>query len=539
MRRLRILLRTAATIALLLLSLAPAAGQEAAAGSAKSRVTYVTGSSIYVDAGRDAGLVEGDRLEVVRDGRTVAILVVVYLSSQRVSCALAEGSAEVQVGDIVLLPARLTELAPESAPATASAATVAPVPTAERSARRAQRPLRGRVGLRYLWVSDRSGSGSGFSQPALDLRLDGTDLAGGRFDLAVDVRSRMTYRTRVDGLSESESRTRAYRLAAAWHDPASRMRLSIGRQFSPSLASVSIFDGVLLELDRERWHAGVFGGTQPDPVDYGLSDQIREYGGFLRFNSAPDSPRRWSLATGAIGSYDQGEINREFAFLQGDFSLRRLSGYFAQEIDYNRGWKADAGESTVSPTSTFVTVRYRPAARAELHAGFDNRRNVRLYRDFVTPETEFDDRFREGVWVGGSFGFGPGLRAGLDVKSSGGGSAGNADAATFRFTASGLSSRNLSLSYRGTVYSNDRLDGWLHSAWLGITLGSRYNLALSAGLRDETGRGGLQLDNQTTWVGLELAVDLGSRWYLLLSVERNDGDLDNNDQGYVSLTYRF
>ena len=41
--------------------------------AATARVTYVTPSSVYVDAGSAEGLRTGHRLEVVRDGRVVAV----------------------------------------------------------------------------------------------------------------------------------------------------------------------------------------------------------------------------------------------------------------------------------------------------------------------------------------------------------------------------------------------------------------------------------------------------------------------------------
>ena len=35
-----------------------------------------------------------------------------------------------------------------------------------------------------------------------------------------------------------------------------------------------------------------------------------------------------------------------------------------------------------------------------LNAGWDSRRNVRLYRDLVSPATDFDDTYRQGYWGG-------------------------------------------------------------------------------------------------------------------------------------------
>jgi hypothetical protein len=115
--------------------------------------------------------------------------------------------------------------------------------------------------------------------------------------------------------------------------------MTLGRQFSSALASISTFDGGQFEATMRRFGVGFFGGTQPAPLDYSFSTDITEYGAFVRWWSAPASRARWELVTAAIGSYEQGKINREYVALLGRTSTPRLSVMFQQEIDVNRGWK--------------------------------------------------------------------------------------------------------------------------------------------------------------------------------------------------------
>jgi len=505
-----------------------------------ARVTYLTGSSVYIDAGRDAGLEEGDQLEVVREGVTVATLKVTYLSSRRASCAVVEGSGTLQVGDSVVLPSgQATEegsgYTPKSTVAERGGFSYETLP----KRRTRKRPIRGRVGVRYLSVKDRTGNGGTFSQPAMDLRLDGKGIAGGTLDLAADMRTRRTYRTMSDGNTVRAGQTRAYRLAMAWHDQDLRQRLTIGRQFSPSLASVSIFDGVMVDFNRKGWSAGLFSGTQPDPVDFSYSSEIREHGAYFQWHSKSRSSRPWSVTTGAVGSYQQGTVNREFFYVQGLYTGPRLAAYWTQEVDYNRDWKQEAGESTLSPTSSFLNLRYRVGKNFNIRAGFDNRRHIRLYRDFVTPVTDFDDTFRRGVWLGVSQRFGNRYRVSLDMKSSGGGTSGDADVYTMNFGANRISALNISLGYRGTHYVNGLMEGWLHALDAGMNLGSRHRLVLSGGVRDDRNLVNSQMDDRLTWMGLDLDFSLHRHWFLNLSGERTEGELEKNDQFYVSMSYRF
>jgi hypothetical protein len=504
--------------------------------AATARVTYIAGSSVYLDKGREEGIAVGDRLEVVRAGVPVARLEVRDVSSHRAACAVLEGSEAVRVGDEVRYAPHPVEGAqigppPPEAPKRATA-------SAEGGRGRRGR-IRGRVGIRYLWVKDRGEAGGSFSQPSLDLKLDGSGLAGGPVELAVDVRARRTSRSFSDGTTETDGRSRVYRGSLSWNAARSGLRISLGRQLSPSLATLSIFDGISVEIGRPGWSLGSLTGTQPDPVSFGISSRIREHGVYVRWHSRPEQRRSWSWTTGLIGSYTQGEINREFLYLQGQFVGRALSAYLAQEVDYNRGWKAEVGESTLSSTSTFATVRLRAGRNVDLLAGFDNRRQVRLFRDRTTPETDFDDTFRRGAWIGATGRFAGHYEVGADARSSGGGAAGGADSQSLRFAASDLGPWRLRVTSRSTRYANDVLSGWLQSVGIGIAPGSRFGLELSGGVRLEDRSFDPDGERRLTWLAADADIGIGRHFYLLLSAERDRGTLEGSDQYYASLTYRF
>jgi len=498
-------------------------------------ITYLSGASVYLGGGSDDGLAIGQELDVVRDGSVIGRLRVTYISSNRSLCERLSGELPLAVGDMVRYVPQVS-VAPDAPP---------PAPAAEPQrpgSRRRGTGLHGRIGARYLLVRDRGvdgADGTDFSQPALDLRLDGAELGGAPIDLNVDIRARRSYRTMADGSTETDGSTSVYRLSASYHDPDSPWRVTAGRQISPSLAAVSIFDGVEASYRSARWGAGLFSGTQPDPVDLGYSGTIREHGGYVEWRQTPGSDRRWSLTTGLIGSYEEGEINREFSFLQGSYQGSRLSFWLAEEVDLNRGWKEQAEDSSVSVTSTLVTVGLRATEGLSFNAGYDNRRNVRLYRDRVTPVTEFDDQYRNGAWVGTTWRFADHFTIGADARTRGGGSAGGADGYTLRLGAVRLSRLALDFHSRSTRYTNDYVEGWLHSIGAGLPLGSRWHIEATGGVRDETNLIDPTLGGTLTWYGLDIDVSIGRRWFAILSVETSTGDMEATDQGFLSLAWRF
>lgn len=496
----------------------------------EARVTYVTGSSVYVDAGTDQGLRVGSRLELFREGTAVAVLEVREATRRRAVCAVVEGSVVVEVDDRV----RFT---PQAAPAP-EAAEAEPARRPRRGGLRAA-GIRGRIGARYLAVRNRNEGGADFSQPALDLRLDGTNIAGSAWGLNVDVRARRTYRDLSDGGSDDDRRTRVYRLATSWSEPGGGWGVVAGRQFSPALSGVSIFDGISLEYGNERWTAGLLSGSQPDAEDFGYSSEIREHGLYFRLRGGPTTEKRWVFTTGLIGSYQDSEVNREFLYLQGRYTGPRFSAFATQEVDFNPAWKTELGDDSVEATSSYVSLRYRFAKAFTLRGGFDNRRNVRLWRDRETPETVFDDTFRRGAWLGALFRIGPKFRLGLDGRTRRGEDDESADSYTLTLGAHRLTRLNLRVSSRSTGYSNERVEGWLHSVSAGVDLGPAVALQLTGGLRDEENLLNGFFDERVTWFGADLDVSLGRHWYLILSAERTDGDLEQVDQLYTSLTYRF
>jgi hypothetical protein len=522
-----------AGLLLCLTALAAPAGAQDSAAVKIAHITYLTSVTAYLDAGRLDGLREGARVEVVRGHAALGVLKVAFLASHQASCDIVTTSVTLVVGDsarfLPVATARDSGLAPQPS---AMSPLVRRGPTVP--------GLRGRIGAEYLGVGPLGGAAGGFSQPSLALRLDGHPFAAPALTLAVDMRARRTYTNLADGTALTDGRNRVYQAALTVGAPASLARLTAGRQISGNLASVGMFDGVLAELNGSQWGTGVFAGTQPDPLQLDFSTQIVEGGAYVQGHSRLGATSHWSLTLGASGSYDGGQANREFGYVQGTFLSPRLWTFFTQEIDYYRPWKRTAGTDAISPTSTFALVRYRVTGGVTIDAGFDNRRNVRLYRDVVNPVTIFDDTYRQGAWAGCSIRFSGRYFLGVDARSSSGGPAGRANAYTMSFSAGPITRAGLSLRSRTTWYSSIQLTGWLQSVAIGITPGGRLHAELNGGGRQEWNP---VVDPPTnawvTWLGADLDLNLARSWYLVVSANRETGGFDDNDQIYGGMSFRF
>lgn len=511
----------------------PTPAASAAADWQEAHVTYLSESTVYVDAGTAKGIAEGDVLEVIRNAGVVARLRVFFVSSHKAACRREEGGATVETGDLIRFKGRIAakSAAPDSAGRTSPKVVSKDIPQRLRDL-----GLSGRIGMHYN-MTYQSDSKLGYHQPGLNLRLRGRDIAGSGTDAEVDVRAYRSYRDTGSG-SSTDSRDRVYRANVAWAPDSIPMRLSLGRQFLPALATVNIFDGAAAEYTGARFAVGGLAGTQPDPDNYGFSSAIQEYAAYTEVRSKVGAERRWGGTLGLIGSYDGSTVNREFIYLQGRYDERGRSLWVAQEVDINRSWKKDAGENTLSATNTYAHGRIDVLESVSVSAGVDTRRDVRLYRDYVSPVTDFDDKYRTGYWVrvDGHRGW---FRSGFDVRLSRGGSGGSADAYSLHVGAVSVTPLLLDLRSRTTLYDSDDSDGWLQHFTVRMPVGERVGLSAQGGIRDETSKIDNGLDTQLGWYGFDVDVTLGRHWLYLLSVERTEGDDVGAYQLYTALSYRF
>lgn len=523
--------RLALALGLALASAAPAVAQQDSAATRLTTVTYLAGSSIYVGAGRADGLVEGQEVQVIRRDAVAATLRVIFLSSRQASCQVVSGATDIVVGEMVrYLPTQ----------AVAAPPSVAATPTGPRrpgTRRLSGQGLHGRVGARYF-VAREDSTQSGFSQPTADLRLDGNRLAGTPVGIRVDLRTRRTTTTRTDGSSQVDGHTRVYQAALHWNAPGARFHSVLGRQYLTAVTSVSLFDGALMELNGSRLSFGAFAGFEPEPADLGFSRDIQDYGGYVQAHSRPGSPNLWSLTTGAVGSYAGGASNREFGFAQLSVSTRALSVYALQEVDYYRPWKVNQGEDPLSWTSTYLSGSLRPYRWLAFNAAYDNRRNVRLYRDAVDPAIAFDDAYRQGVSGGVSL-IGRRVRAGGEVRRSSGANAGDALSYSATFGMDRVTPLLLSFTTRGTWYSNPSLDGQLYTLRVGADPWQAVHLDLNGGYRSEDNPLATPRARSFTWYGIDVDLSLARAWFISMSGQRENGPDGNTNQFYGGVTWRF
>jgi hypothetical protein len=501
------------------------------ADSAKTRSAAVTGvtlGTIYVGAGRQEGLREGSLLRVQRLGERGRYRVT-YLASHSAAARGDSLAPLPAVGDTVVF-------VPVAEVATAAAGATSAPPGLTR------RPvtLRGRIGVRFLGSWDRQ-SKVALRQPGFELMLDGPLSPRAPVGLDIEIRSRRSSVYRPGAATVNEGTMGVYQAAIRLQSPGAPFRAVLGRQYAPTLAGVGLFDGLLLDWQKPRWGAGMTAGLSPELGSLAFSSDLRQAGFFVQGRSSATNPLRWGLTLGGMGSYASGGINREFGFLQANLGSRHFSSLLLQELDVNRGWKRAAGEPAFSLTSTFLLLSLMPSRGVALSGGFDNRRNIRLYRDLITPEEQFDDRFRTGYWGGANFTLARKLRLGGELRTNtvSGADSLRTTAGSLTLSADQLGPLGLGFRARGTRYTTPgRGPGTVFAGGVRVSPARQGSLELNGGARRESAAP----DSDRFWAGIDWEMFPHRGWFILGSFTREwgrHGLTPTTDIFYGGVSYRF
>jgi hypothetical protein len=524
----------------------PATGEPAARSAPSFQVSYRSADAVYLDAGRAAGLAEGDRLEVVRDGEAIAEIEVVFVAEHSASCRPLEERQAIRAGDTVrplgtLAPPAAAAPAPEeTGPAAAEPAPPPaprePVSTAERRRTR----LSGVASLDWESFSDGTEAGRDVTLTTGRLDLRGRDLGGLPLSLRARLRSRQVDRERPlsGGAPESEDRDRLYELSLAWD--ADRWGVEAGRIGLGRYAGIGWLDGaagrfrVLSGLEL-----GAFYGSRPDVTELGLESSGSEYGVFTRLGP-PRDRGRWEVCVAGVRVEGETETGgeRERVVLETRLETAggRLSLFQRAELDLDAGLGGGSGQgSQLTQAAVALTARLGEASRLTL--SYDRYEPLLTQEERNDPEARFDELLRQGLRaslrLGRSGGPGLTLSGGLRERDDGSDPTYSAGLGVYHPRLAGLW---LGADVLG--FSNPLTEGLLVTARArrGFAGGHSLGLAVGSTLYSEELTGE---DRSSGWVRLTGWAELPASLFARGEVEVAAGDDREGQRLGLGLGYRF
>jgi hypothetical protein len=356
-------------------------------------VNYVSADAVYLNVGRHAGLEIGARVEIVRNGATIAVLEVVHVSSNSASCRIIEQTDAPRAGDAAVFTAVAVPPIPSSQPVTPRATSAVPD-------RRTVNVTRGYVEFQNVWQQDLTGSDLSSLQPAIAARIVVKNVGGTGGELRFRDRIRYYLRDRTAGplIESTEWYHRLTELAFVVDGPEAFFGWGVGRLIAPYMIGVGLVDGGYVSVRfAEYLRAGAAGGLAPDPYDLSLDTDAVQAGGYLAFDY--ESRQRWRFASSAAltGRYKSGTVSREFVYWQNVFDLyRRFAIFQSVEIDLNRDWRREAAGESATFTNFYIRASGEVTSHASVDLSYDSRQNVRVYETKETPDSLFDDLVHDG-----------------------------------------------------------------------------------------------------------------------------------------------
>jgi hypothetical protein len=361
------------------------------------RVKYVSDSSLYIEAGRNANLQEGMKLSLINpplDGAIsegvrfrgyehVAELKVTTVADSSSVCEILSTNGEIRVGQLAfltpdsLLDRREAESAVEEQkyPIVLTFTYGDPLEEEVREVQEQKQfrespvgRIRGRIGFNYGGIKEAGGLNS--KQVGVVIQSDITNIGGTYWNFKgywrgnMNVSSASAPGTNTTTLTDLINRT--YHLGFTYQNPYSPVTIGVGRLFLPWAPSLSTIDGGYLGRKITRIATvGVFAGSAPDPSSWSYNPNQRIAGTFVNFETGDfDHTRIYSTAGIAVTSI-QWKAARQFAFFENNFSWKRyIAFYSSMQADAARTSPLlNGGSNPAGISQSYSSLHFQPFRR--------------------------------------------------------------------------------------------------------------------------------------------------------------------------------
>lgn len=527
-------------------------------------VRYRSAETIYLDAGKAAGVDVGDRLEVVRNGKAIAEIEVIFAAERSASCKILSERETIQPGDRVRLVGDTAPPPQPAAPGPSKESAPAPRPasprTTERTAGEDRSFRRSRTGisgtLRFQWESFADGSDDGRDSDRTGARLNlrVRDIAGSPFQLRLRMRTLDVSRERTltGGIPDNDSRDRLYEASLSYDDPDGYVGFRVGRLGTSPFVGIGYLDGGLAQFQRPTFAVGGFYGRNPELEELGFESSGSKAGVFLRATpSGRDSLTGLDFLLAGVREEGDVGISREYAVVETRYSSgERWSFYEHAEIDLNRDWREFRSSEEAQLSNIALTALARLSERNRLSISYERFQPYLTEETRFIPEELFDNFARQGLrvsWQGGGLdSLNYSLTAGLRNRE-------NAvedrlfstfDAKETYFLGLGvghprLPGLGISVGATATGYSSSSFDGLIVTTRAGRRLGSaghELSLALGGNLSRQAG---LEEENALYWGRAALWLELPYDLFGEAEIEVLTGDDIDGQRLSLGLGYRF
>ncbi|KAA6456496.1 hypothetical protein DYQ86_25525 [Acidobacteria bacterium AB60] len=529
-------------------------------------VRYISGTSVYIDGGRNSGLAEGTKLILKQDPKKpngdpsnvalepgiIAKLKVVSVASTSAVCEVEAKARDLAEGDAISLPqeevANLVQKdtlgATRKYPMVVSFTQGDPLDEEVREAE--PRPplpevnqIRGRLGFDVSSIQELGQNGANSSEYGFVFRADFTRIKGTYWNLNGYWRG--TLQKGPSGTQQSLQNllNRTYLMSLSYINPQSRWMAGIGRLFVPYAASLETIDGAYVSMKlTDRTLISTFGGSTPDPSAWNYNPKNKIGGAFLNFHGGSYDNFHYSSSGGAGVNMQQWSVNRPFLFTENEFSYKRYFSLFhSMQIDKPT---ANPGSTAVNMGlgQSLLSVRVQVHPRVTLDVSDTYFRDVPTYDPTLVGTGLLDKYLYQGV--------NGGARVTLPLHLTGYFSLGRSSSSSdkkdslnqmFGATMTHIWKTGLMIDARYSKFDNSFSSGTYRALMLTRDLGERFRLNVQGGRYAYNSA--LASTNNSNFVNVMFDTNLGARMFVESAFTTQRGGSLNYNQWINTLGYRF
>ena len=366
--------------------------------SASPTVTYISSEGFYINGGTNYDLKKDDTLIVMRKDVLIATCIIKNISKKSSACVILEKSGELQIGDQIIKSntSALVLIKPKEKDGMGS------IPTKKKMSDTSNR-LSGYYATQHYITTDMSNSSLSSYQPSVRTKLKIDNLFSKKMKLHIKHRSRYYNRSSNQNIMSSQDNWshRLYEFAIYSTDKLQSIQYSFGRQSIYQMRGIGFVDGLYLGKSlNKKVKIGTAIGLEPDNLNQKINFKRKKAGLFLAYTMVNKDDKKILLSAALAGSYISSDINREYLYLQADYTSTKLSINQFAELDYYRSIRKEAFDKSFSFTSYYGRVNYNLNPSYSFYISYDTRERVLYLEDSYSSDTLFDDNNNRGIKMG-------------------------------------------------------------------------------------------------------------------------------------------
>ena len=529
-------------------------------------VRYVSGTNLYIDGGRHAGLAEGTKLvlkqnpnrpatdvaEAALEPGVIAKLTVVSVASTSAVCEIVATAREIAPGEVLSLPDSEVEKLVEKNtlgntrkyPMVVTFSEGDPLEEEVRDAiPRSPLPevnqIRGRIGFDMSMIQELGQGSSTSTAYGMIFRADFSRIMGTHWNLNGYWRGSRETSSTPSQPTLQDLLNRTYLMSLSYINPASHWTAGMGRLYLPWASSLETIDGGYMGRQfSSNTVTGIFAGSTPDPTSWSYNPQGKIGGVFFNAHGGTFENFHYSSTTGAGVNLIGWSVNRPFVFTQNEISFKRyFSAYHSMQLD-----RPTANPSTPAVGAglgqSLLTLRVQVHPRVALDLTDTYFRDVPTYDPTLVGTGLLDKYLFQGLNAGARIQFPEHLTGYFSL----GRSSESSDAKSSLNTLAGITMSHiwktgLQADVRYSKFDSAFAAGTYRSVSLTRDLGERLRLNLQGG--SYVYNSSLAANNNSYFVNLLFDTSLGARYFMQSGFTTQRGGSQEYNQWTTTLGYRF